>query len=228
MSAESENRMPAAGAAFSVVRVIVIVLIVGAIGVGGWFVASELQGPRTRYKFSGQVMFDGKPVTTGSVMTQHTEDKFDSALGTLDAEGRFSLETNFDPGATEGVHKVVISSMAPGFPPRPLVPVIYTAPGTTPLTINVTSDESQNTVVFNLEGELPAAAAAPAGGPPAGAGGPPGAGGLPGAGGPPGRPAGEDAPAGEAAPASEKPAAETSGTEEAAGSVPASDAPKAE
>lgn len=198
MSHQPAPGSPAPAAAFSIVRVFIILLVCGGIGGAAWLLQQELQGPRPRYAFTGQVLFQGKPVTTGSVMTQHAEDQFDAALGFLDEEGRFSLDTNGDPGASLGIHKVVISSMAPGIPPRPLVPAVYVDLKTTPLTLQVTSDPAKNKVVFELQGELPAAPAPPAGGPP-GAGGP---------GGPPpgGRPALEDSDP--AAPAAPNPPAE--------------------
>jgi hypothetical protein len=169
-----------------------IVLICGGIGGGAWLLYGELQGAPAKYPFNGQVLFNGKPVTTGSVMTERVGDKFDAALGFLDSEGRFSLETNGEPGASAGTHKVIISSMSPGFPPRPLVPSIYVDLKSTPLTLEVTSDPAKNTIVFKLEGELPAAPAAPAGGP--GGSGPP-------SGGPPsGGPADGETPPADAPP----------------------------
>ncbi|MGV2338236.1 MAG UNVERIFIED_CONTAM: hypothetical protein LVR18_30610 [Planctomycetaceae bacterium] len=85
--------------------------------------------------------------------------------------------------------------MSPGFPPRPLVPSIYVDLKSTPLTLEVTSDPAKNTIVFELQGELPEAPAAPAGGP--GGSGPPGGGapgGPPNSGPPSAAPAGGDAP----------------------------------
>lgn len=202
---------PASG--FSIVRVFVILLVCGGIGGGVWLLQGELQGTPKKYPFTGQVLFQGKPVTTGSVMTQRVGDNFDAALGFLDAEGRFSLETNGAPGASEGTHKVVISSMAPGFPPRPLVPSAYVDLKSTPLTIEVTSDPKQNNIVFELEGELPEAPAAPAAGGPGG-GGPPGAGGPPAGGGPPAADAPQSAPAAGAPDAAEQPNAEQPKAEE--------------
>jgi hypothetical protein len=141
-----------------------ILLVCSLVGGGFWLLQGELQGPPAKYPFTGQVLFNGKPVTTGSVMTQRIGDNFDAALGFLDAEGRFSLETNGEPGASAGTHKVVISSLAPGIPPRPLVPAIYVDLKTTPLTIEVTSDAAKNTIVFELTGELPPPPAPPGGG----------------------------------------------------------------
>jgi hypothetical protein len=198
VSEQLRPQPPAPDAGFSIVRVLMIVLICGGIGGGAWLLVGELQGSPVKYPFKGQVLFNGKPVTTGSVMTERVGDKFDAALGFLDSEGRFSLETNGEPGASAGTHKVIISSMAPGFPPRPLVPSIYVDLKSTPLTLEVTSDPAKNTIVFELQGELPEAPAAPAGGP--GGSGPPGGGGAPGGGGPPGggppnaAPEGGDAP----------------------------------
>ncbi len=197
MSDQSHPHPPAPAAGFSIARVLMILLVCGLIGGGAWLLQNELQGAPAKYAFTGQVLFKGKPVTVGTVMTQRVDDKFDAALGFLDGEGRFSLETNGEPGASAGTHKVVISSMGPGFPPRPLVPAVYVDLKSTPLTIEVTSEPGKNTIVFELEGEVPEAPAAPAGGPPGG--GPPGGGGAP-AGAPP---AGDGAAAPPAADAQE-------------------------
>ena len=158
------------GSSFSIVRVLMLTGTVAAVVGGGYYALNEAQGPREKVKFTGVVTYQGQPVTVGSVMTEVVGDPMDFSIGFLDAEGRFSLETNGEPGASMGRHRVRISSMAPGIPPRPLVPPNYLESATTPLEIDVTSNPDANVVTFELEGEIPQPASA--GGPPAG---PPGA-----------------------------------------------------
>ena len=167
------------GSSFSIIRVLMLTGMVAAVVGGGYYAVKQMQGPREKVKFTGVVTYQGKPVTVGSVMTEVVGDPMDFSIGFLDAEGRFSLETNGEPGASVGRHRVRISSMAPGIPPRPLVPPKYLESATTPLEIEVTTDPKANVVTFELEGEIPQPASA--GGPPAG---PPGAPGAPGAPGP--------------------------------------------
>jgi hypothetical protein len=105
-------------------------------------------------------------------MTQSIDDEYGVGIGELDKEGRFTLRSNDVNGVTEGTHRVAVSSMAPGIPPRPLVPSKYLNQNSTPLIINVTSDPSKNTVVLELEGEVeapPAMQGPPGGGGPGGA-----------------------------------------------------------
>ena len=154
------------GSSFSIIRVLMLTVMVAAFVGGGYYALNEAQGPREKVKFTGIVTYQGKPVTVGSVMTEFVGDPMDFSIGFLDAEGRFSLETNGEPGASVGRHRVRISSMAPGIPPRPLVPPKYLENATTPLEIDVTSDPDANVVTFELEGEIPQPASA--GGPPAG------------------------------------------------------------
>lgn len=140
---------------FSLLRVVMSVLVVGTLGAGCYFVWSLLLEPPVLVEFSGRVMFEGKPVTTGGVATLRLDDELDSAVSALDAEGKFTLETNGAPGAYVGRHKVLISSMTPTMPPRPLIPGIYGSLATTPLMINVSKDPSKNSVEFVLEGSMP-------------------------------------------------------------------------
>lgn len=161
----------AADNSFSIARVLILLLVAVTI-TGGAYVALFMErGPKPLYPFSGQVLLNGKPVTVGAVMTQSIDDEYGVGIGELDSEGRFKLRSNDVDGVSEGTHRVAVSSMAPGIPPRPLVPSKYLNQNSTPLTINVTSDPSKNTVVLELEGEVEA--------PPAMQG-PPGGGGAPG------------------------------------------------
>lgn len=167
---ETSKSQAQQGTPFSIVRVLTLIVAVAAVLGGGYYAWNQAQGPRAKVAFTGVVTYQGKPVTVGSVMTEVVGDPLDFSIGFLDAEGRFSLETNGEPGASVGRHRVRISSMAPGIPPRPLVPPKYLESATTPLEIEVTTDPKANVVTFELDGELPQPASA--GGPPAG---PPGA-----------------------------------------------------
>lgn len=171
-NSESGKMQTPQGPGFSSLRVLLMVGVVGAVVGGGYFFWTETQGSRPKATFTGVVTYQGKPVTVGSVMTEVIGDPLDFSIGFLDAEGRFSLETDGKAGASVGRHRVRISSMAPGIPPRPLVPPQYLESATTPLEIEVTTDPKSNVVTFELEGTIPEPAGA--GGPPAGAQGAPG------------------------------------------------------
>lgn len=188
---------------FSIVRVLVLVGGIVLVAGGGYYAWETSQADRPKVPFTGVVLFEGRPVTTGSVMTEVIGNPLDFSMGYLDQEGRFSLETNGEPGASVGRHKVRISSLAPGIPPRPLVPPKYLETATSPLEIEVTTDPANNDVVFELEGTIPAPAAA--GGPPAG---PPG-----------GAPAGPAPTTGEGETAPAEAAAEVENTEKPAEST---------
>lgn len=171
-------------AGFSPGRVVTLLLLVVGLGGIGYLGVESVSGPPAKYPFRGQVLFNGQPVTTGAVMTQLKGNPLDIAIGPLDAEGRFELTSDGIKQVSKGTHLVSVSSMAPGMPPRPLVPDKYLTHRTSPLRITVTSDPAANEVVLELEGEL--TAPAPLAGPPGGGG--------PGGGGPGG---GESPPAAE-------------------------------
>lgn len=157
-SAAVNSTVPGEAGTFSLVRVLVmlvIAVIVAGAGYGVWAVTSA---PKGLVAYTGRVLYQGRPVV-GSVMTQNLDDKFDSAGGNLDAEGRFTLDTNGEPGANVGRHKLVVVSFERGAPPRPLVPAAYTNLGTTPLMIEVTGDVAKNKGEFILEGSAPESAA---------------------------------------------------------------------
>ncbi len=141
---------------FSIVRVMSLVLIVGVVSATAYGVWTLMQKPKVLVPFSGSVMFDGKPVNRGGLATMRLDDQLDSAVGAFDAEGRFTLETNGEPGAYVGRHKVVISSNTLTMPPRALIPSIYGSMSTTPLIINVSENAAENHRDFVLEGTLAA------------------------------------------------------------------------
>lgn len=156
-SAAVDSTVPGEAGTFSMLRVfvmLVIAVIVAGAGYGMWVLTNS---PKGLIAYTGRVLYQGKPVV-GSVMTQNLDDKFDSAGGNLDEDGRFTLDTNGEPGANVGRHKLAIVSFeGRGAPPQPLVPAAYTGIATTPLVIEVTGDPAKNKGEFILEGSAPAA-----------------------------------------------------------------------
>ena len=136
-------------------------MLLGIVAGGSYGIWTSLQTPPTLVQFTGRVVYKGKPVTTGGIATLRLDDQLDSATSALDSEGKFALETNGEPGAYVGRHKVVISSMTPTMPPQPLIPGVYGSMATTPLVINVSTDPKKNTLEVVLEGSLPGAGSTP-------------------------------------------------------------------
>lgn len=149
----SQHLAPKSG--FDVVRVLGTVVIVAVIGGGGYALFSYLTtDPGKLYEATGEVTWNGEPVTIGAVMTLHESDPYLSALGPLDENGHFTLLTNMEPGAAIGRHKLIVASYGDGMPPPPLVPAHYASYDDTPLYIDVTSDPQKNHFIIRLEGEL--------------------------------------------------------------------------
>jgi len=114
--------------------------MLGVVAGGSYGIWTSSQTPPTLVQFTGRVVYEGKPVTTGGIATLRLDDQLDSATSALDSEGKFTLETNGEPGAYVGRHKVVISSMTQTMPPQPLIPGVYASMATTPLVIDVSTD----------------------------------------------------------------------------------------
>lgn len=138
-------------ASFSLTRVILALIVILGVSAAGYFLWTVQAGPPALVEYSGRVLYKGEPVTTGGVLTERVDDSLMGAVGVLDQDGRFTLITNGEPGAYVGTHKLAVSAMSSGSPPRPLVPGKYTQPGTTPLRIEVTSDPTRNQGEFVLE-----------------------------------------------------------------------------
>jgi hypothetical protein len=101
---------------------------------------------------TGQVMIDGKPLTTGSVVTLPMKGR--GARGTIDAEGNFTLTTSdMGVGAKPGRHQVAVIAVeemkdAPlGTPARSLIPEKYASAETSGLFIEVTLGEMEPVVL---------------------------------------------------------------------------------
>lgn len=95
---------------------------------------------------TGQVLIDGKPLTTGSVVTLPTQGR--GARGTIDTQGNFTLSTsNMGVGAAPGKHQVAVIAMeesnnpSPEAPRRSLIPQKYSSAETSGLFIEVTPGE---------------------------------------------------------------------------------------
>ncbi len=159
---------PSGSAKFSIVRVLTLVVVIVGVAAAVYGIRILTEKPVVLVKFSGRVMFNGKPVTVGGMATQRVDDDRDGGVSAFDEEGRFDLKTDGKPGAYVGRHKVVISSMTPTMPPSPLTPSVYASMATTPLFIDVSENPAENQKEFVLAGALPGSAAAkPAEEPPA-------------------------------------------------------------
>ena len=156
---------------FNLGRVMKATLVLVLIG-GMAFAAVEMWNNQkaTLAKVTGRVLWNGQPVTTGAVITEHTQDPLLTAIGALDSEGKFELSSNGEPGAALGTHKVVVAAYGFGVSPQPLVPQKYLKAKTTPLSIVVTKNPSKNHFELEVTGELPKSvpSGAPGNGPPGG------------------------------------------------------------
>jgi hypothetical protein len=97
---------------------------------------------------TGRVLLDGKPLTTGSVVTLPTQGR--GARGTIDAQGNFTLNTSDKGvGASPGKHQVAVIAMeladnpSPEAPRRSLIPQKYSSAETSGLFIEVTPGEME-------------------------------------------------------------------------------------
>jgi hypothetical protein len=122
--------------------------------------AFQLNPPKL-VEVTGQVLYNGQPVTEGSIVTEYSEEGLFGGLSILDEEGRFRLMTQvegrYQDGVYIGEHTVAIFSFAAsggGGMPAGLVPQKYLMHSTTPLRMVVTSDSKNTPVVFKLTGEL--------------------------------------------------------------------------
>ena len=101
--------------------------------------AFQLNPPKL-VEVTGQVLYNGQPVTEGSIVTEFSEDGLFGGLSVLDKEGRFRLMTQvegrYHDGVYTGEHKVAIFSFASSSGagmPAGLVPQKYLTHSTTPL-----------------------------------------------------------------------------------------------
>ena len=102
----------------------------------------------------GKVLLDGKPMTKGFVITQPSAGR--GANGAIQPDGSFELSSGRKAGALVGSHAVaVVAYENPGAEGaeadmgKLLVPLRYTSPMSSKLTIDVT-EEGENSPVLEL------------------------------------------------------------------------------
>lgn len=108
---------------------------------------------------SGRVYYDNQPLTTGTVSFHLANTTGHVPTGVIDKEGRYSLSTNYQPGAPLGRYKVVIHATeptdnpgkaSPGLP-KSLIPARYNQGSTTPFLIEVKPDAPEGAYDLRLE-----------------------------------------------------------------------------
>jgi hypothetical protein len=94
---------------------------------------------------TGKVTLDGKPFTTGGIATIPVAGR--GAMGRINSDGTFELSTfGAGDGALVGTHKVAVAAYegGSGGPEgslgKSLIPMRYTSPESSGLTIEVTAD----------------------------------------------------------------------------------------
>ena len=117
---------------------------------------------------TGQVLYNGKPLLGGQILTRPAGARGLSAIGWTDDEGRFSLKTDirgkFVDGVTLGEHVVVVTAHQPipaAAAPPLLTPAVYASTGTSPLRIVVAPDPAKNQFQLILQGDPPHRGQAP-------------------------------------------------------------------
>jgi hypothetical protein len=107
-------------------------------------------------KVTGKVTIDGQPLTTGNISFAPVESG-QVAIGTIDGQGNYTMQSGTVPGVAPGKYKVTIVAVeavapVPGQPeaaPKLLTPAKYNNPDTSELTADVSS--TQKTFDFNLK-----------------------------------------------------------------------------
>jgi hypothetical protein len=136
--------------------VVPIVLLAALIGFGwalGWHEPLLSAFKPGLAPAGGRVTYNGEPVTVGYVETSPVSRSGESALGAFGPDGTFELATNGQKGATIGEHRLMVVSVTPGMPPRPITPPRYAQAATTPLRITVTPDPTKNVFELSLTDE---------------------------------------------------------------------------
>jgi len=162
----SSGSAPQTASGFSSKRVFLVLFPIVAIALAGAAIAAYgLPAPLAAWfepelvHTTGQVFFEGKPVSNGVILTVPLDGQPAGTLAAIGEDGRFTLQTDigghFVDGAYVGRHKLAVSSGRPRMMGIiPLVPEKYFTLADTDLTIDVTSSPEQNHFEFKLEGEL--------------------------------------------------------------------------
>lgn len=140
------------GVKWRTVAIPIVLFMVGTAWFLGWLVPlADLVSP-VLCPVSGTVLYNGKPLTRGFVQTIYERGGVMGTLGPIQADGTFELSTNGDPGAYSGRHRVIVSNMDGGMPPKSLLPEKYSDPRNSPFTIHV-SRSRPNKMHLELEDE---------------------------------------------------------------------------
>jgi hypothetical protein len=109
---------------------------------------------------SGHVYFENRPLTTGTVSLHPVNTTGHVPTGAIDAEGRYTLSTNYQPGAPPGQYKAVVHATEPIEPvpgkahpglPKSLIPTRYNQGNTSPLEIEIRPDPPAGAYDLRLE-----------------------------------------------------------------------------
>lgn len=121
--------------------------------------ASGCDSRPARYKVSGQVLIDGKPLPAGQIIVSPENARRAAAI--LDENGRFTL-TTYDQdqegdGVVPGTHKVGITAFENVGPNRVKwhAPKKYIDPETSGLTISVTQNTNDAVINLTWDGAAP-------------------------------------------------------------------------
>ena len=154
---------------FKVARIVVValplavLLILGALfwaqGGDNWF-SSLFTPPLVPARV--QVLYQGKPVTDGFLMTDPAASGVRGAMGFIEQDGWFTLRTDtggkYSDGASAGIHKVAVMAFEPAVgvsAPKPLVPAQYTDLSSSPLMIDVAKSSDKNDFTITLQEDVP-------------------------------------------------------------------------
>jgi len=108
---------------------------------------------------SGQVIYDNQPLTTGTVSFHSTGATGHVPTGLIDKQGRYTLHTNYQPGAPPGEYKAVINATeptdnpgkaSPGLP-KSLIPARYNHNTSTPFEVEVIANTPADAYDLRLE-----------------------------------------------------------------------------
>ena len=122
-----------------------------------WVLATSLfvclgcqQGPDYTGKVHGTVTLDGKPLSSGNVISTPTAEGR-GATGAIQSDGTFVLKTiGQEDGVAPGAHRLVVLALEesdeantnPEADRRPLIPARYSDPNRSGLTLDVVAGES--------------------------------------------------------------------------------------
>ena len=108
---------------------------------------------------TGRVYYDNQPLTTGTVSFHPIGVTGHIPTGVIDKEGRYTLSTNYQPGAPPGRYKVVVHATepveaalgkaSPGLP-KSLIPARYNQGETTPLEVEVKPNAARDAYDLRL------------------------------------------------------------------------------